>query len=296
MSAARTVSTIALCAVAMAVAGALVGVVTGLSSRTLHIIGLYEVTAGLTLAFAGVTLAHLLRVRRGLVAMACIAALAWLAGHHGSEAWLLRLEQARTISEQGLLLADHALIHDSDDPEELADAALLAETGASGVQGAARLVLKRGLRVQAVAGHVRVLPLPLWAHVLFYALQAALIAIWLGRALGHLADEPICPRCGAWLRRRTIGYVGEDRGRELAVSWRAGERLVPGECEDSATSDRQLLVLEDRCPNGHTEAPGYEVRRRRRLSLTGVRPGPLGRLEARESSAEAPHAVRTPAH
>ncbi len=282
MRAGRLATRLFSAAAAMILAGVAVGLASGLASRTLHVIGLYEVAAGLSLAFIAVACAHLLQIRSrwSLIGLATVTAIAWLVAHHGAEAWLFRWEQVGAIDTHGLLLADHAVLHDSDDPEELTDAALLAETGADGIIGAARLLLQRGLRIQAVAGRVRVVPLPLWAHALFYALQAALIAIWLSRALAHLAEEPVCSRCGAWLRRRRLGYLDEGQALELAQSWRQGDRITPIAETTSPRGSRRVLVLEDRCPEGHSVTPGYEIRRRRRLSLAGRRPGPMGRIPA----------------
>lgn len=267
---------------AMAVVAVVAGLATGLASRALHVIGLYEVAAGLGLGLAAVTLCHLWRIRdrRALAILALVAATSWLFAHHVADAWSFRREQAKSIAGQGLLLADNAVLHDTDDPTALTDAALLAETGAAGVRGAAAVLLRRGLTVHRVLGRSRILPVPLWLHALWYALQAALVGIWIWRALGHLANEPICVRCGAWLRRKKLGYLDEAQALELARQWDRGERLLPAGLANAASTAHPLVVMQDACPLGHSRLPGFELRRRRRLSLTGSVPGPLARLAA----------------
>lgn len=266
--------------VMMAVATAS-GLATGLASQLLHVIGLFEVAAGLGLGLTAVAVAHFwsLRDRRLLALLAATAALAWLASHHATDAWYFRRAQSQVIAENGLLLADHATIHDTNDPLALTDLALLAETGSDGVRGAAVLLLGRGLTVHRVLGRTRVLPLPAWAHALWYAVQAALVALWIGRAMGQLAAEPSCVRCGAWLRRARLGYVDEAQAMVLAEEWTRGERRPPTGLAPSASSKRSLMVLQDSCPAGHSVKPGYELRRRRRLSLARSLPGPLTRLD-----------------
>ena len=267
---------------AMAVVAAICGVISGLASQLLHVIGLYEVAAGLGLGLVSVAVAHIwdLRGRRLLGVLAATAAIAWLFAHHATDAWSFRRAQAQAIATNGLLLADHATIHDTDDPMALTDVALLAETGADGLRGAAALLLSRGLTVHRVLGRTRVLPLPSWAHALWYALQAALVALWVGRALAHLAEEPVCGRCGSRLRRTRLGYADEAQATVLAEQWGRDERMPPTGLAAAASSKRSLMVLQDSCPRGHSAKPGYELRRRRGLSLARSVPGPVTQLEA----------------
>lgn len=258
-----------------ALVAALAGLISGVASRTLYILGLYEVAAGLTLGVVAVAWLHLLRVRdpRLLWVTAAVIGVVWLGCHRGAEAWLFRLEQGRQIGEHGLLLAEEAVLHDQDDPLSLIDASLMAETGADGVRGAAALLLGRGLTVQRVLGVDRVLPAPPWLHALLYAAQALAVTFFVGRALAGMALEPICPVCDAWLRRRRLGGLSEAQGHALAQAWRRGQRPSPPQAVARPGAGEPLLLFEDRCPRGHETGPGWELRRRRRLRFGASAPG-----------------------
>lgn len=263
-------------AVVAALSGCIIGVLSGLAARQLHVLGLWEVAAAWSLALMLVAAGHLLQLRRPgvLTAAALIASLAWLMGHHTADAWAFRNEQIRSVAHGGLLLADDAVLHDTDDPAALVDFSLLGETGASGVIGAARVLLSRGLTVQRFAGVSRIVALPSWLHALFYGLQAAFVAVIVGRALGQLVFEPICSRCGSFLRRKRLGAVDATERDRLAAAWREGIRAVP----ELVKSGGALIATEERCPRGCTHEPGFTLLQRRTIGLSRAHPGAVGSL------------------
>ncbi len=280
--------------------GAALGVVSGVGGRSLFLMGLWPLAAALAGGFALVTFAHLTRERRRLwhLVAAGLLALAWLAADRGSDAVLFHLEQTSEVGRRGLLLADHAVVHDDDDPAALVDASLLAETGAAGWLGAARVQLRVGVPALRVLSVSRVFKVPVWAHALWLALRAALVALVASRALEQLRAEPVCDRCGRSLRRRRLGWLSEDAAREVAETWQKGPsptqpaamgdpvRALP---ELAAQRDARwpVAVLEDRCPAGHTHVAGLELQRARGRGLARRSPGPLARRAAVSSPGEA---------
>ncbi len=284
---------IALLLPSAALCGVFVGVLSGLASRQLHVIGLWELAAAWSLALLGVGAAHLLQVRsrRALLVAAIIAALAWLSGHHGADAWAFRGEQIRAVSGAGLLMADQAVLHDTDDPEALVDFSLMGETGKGGVVGAARVLLRRGLTVHRVGNISRIIPIPSWLHALFYGLQAAFVALVIGRATAQLMTEPVCPRCGVFLRRQPIGWVTADAAKALIGQWAGGRRAAPQPLETPQSSksrpDGALAATRNSCPRGCTTAPGYSLLRRRGMGFSSSAPGTVANLEAVVAEPEA---------
>ncbi len=256
--------------------GTVLGLLTAVASDSLFLLGLWPLAAALAGAFGLVSAAHLLRQRGATVhlAAAALLAMAWVTADRAGEAWLFRLHQIDQVARSGLLLADHAVLHDSDNPDELVDAALLAETGAAGVLGAARVQLRGGVPVLRVLRSTRVIHAPLWGHVLWLALRATLVALVAARALEQLRHDPVCAMCGAWLRREELGWVTETAALGLQSAWRAGERTAP--LHAGVSGDVQ--VLQDRCPHGHSTHAGYELRRPRGRALARRTPGPVARL------------------
>ena len=247
-----------------------------MASDSLFLLGLWPLAAALAGGFGLVSAAHLLRQRSATVhlAAAALLAMAWLSADRTGEAWLFRFHQIDQVAHHRLLLADHAVLHDSNNPEELVDAALLAETGAAGVLGAARVQLRRGVPVLRVLRSTRVIHAPLWGHVVWLALRAALVALVAARALEQLRYDPVCATCGAWLRRKELGWISEAVALRLQSDWRDGERTAPV----ITAASGEVQVLEDGCPNGHSTQPGYALRRPRGRGLARRTPGPIARL------------------
>lgn len=279
----QSLSALALWSIA-AIGGVCVGVVTAVAGDTLFLLGLWPLAAALAGGFGLVATAHLLRQRRlfaHLVATTLFA-LGWLASDRTANAWLFRVHQQQHVAQSGLLLADHAVLHDSDNPDVLIDAALMAETGAGGVIGAARVQLRHGVPVLRVLRSTRVIRTPLWGHVLWLALRAALVALIIARALEQLRADPVCATCGAWLRRQERGVVTAEEAAMLRTAWLQGERRPPEFNHPESTSATLVVepisVLEDSCPNGHSVAPGYELRRPRGRGLARQAPGAIARL------------------
>ena len=272
--------------------GVVVGAITAVASDSLFLVGLWPLAAALAGGFGLVTTAHLLVQRRLIVHLVAVTlfALGWLVCDRTGDAWLFRLHQQQQVAQSGLLLADHAVLTDSDNPDVLIDAALLAETGAGGVLGAARVQFRHGIPVLRVLRSTRVVHAPLWGHVLWLALRAALVALIVARALEQLRADPVCSTCGAWLRRQELGTVTADEASALRDAWRAGERRAPQvrPATSTATSlvHEPITVLEDHCPTGHTTSPGYELRRPRGRGLARRAPGPVARLDPMPASGQ----------
>ncbi|HAN29965.1 MAG TPA: hypothetical protein DCQ06_00070, partial [Myxococcales bacterium] len=136
--------------------GAFVGLLTGVAGQSLLLIGLWPLAAGVGLGFCLTALSHLLCIqnRHLHLGLATFSVLMWCGVDRGADGALLWLNQRAAIAQSGLVLADHAVVHGSDDPSALTDAALLADTGASGVRGAMRVALRSGVPVLR-AGHVQ---------------------------------------------------------------------------------------------------------------------------------------------
>ncbi|GEM_PF-3144329 len=268
--------------------GAFIGVLTGLAGRQFYVIGLWELAAGWMLAFSTVAVCHLLGLRPGRVAVviAALSAIAWLTAHHGADAWAFRSEQVHLVAERGLLLADQAVLRDTDDPGKLVDLSLLGESGRGGVLGAARVLLGRGLAVHRALGISRVLPMPGWLHAIIYGLQAALVAFVVGRGLGRLADAPSCDRCGAFLRQQRLGGVASDDVETIQRRWSEGQAWLP-ELVDRRDASMALLLTRDVCPRGCSVQPGYSLLRPRRIGLSAQSPGLVRRLPARTAELQA---------
>ena len=261
--------------------GLTVGAITGAAGRSLYVVGLYEVAAALFTSFLVVAWLHYLRLRTPalLAAVAIIVATSWLVMHVSTDAWLFRIDQVTNVAENELLLTEHAIAHDSANADTLVDASLLSETGAAGVQGAARLLLGRGLVVHRVGDQHRILAVPRWLHALARALLAAMVALWCHRALQTMSNEPVCQKCDQWLRRRPLGYIDEASAKMVTALWASGDRNAPSDTIETSNAMHRHLVLEDRCPLGHSKTPGYALLRQRSHRWGRQRPGPIARIE-----------------
>lgn len=242
----------------------------------MFLLGLWPLAAALAAGFMLVSTAHFTGERRSAahLAAALTVALAWLGADRAASAWLFHQHQQRVVASEGLLLADHAVITDSDNPDTLIDAALMAETGAGGVVGAARVQMRSGITVMRVLGDTRVIRAPLWAVVVWLGLRAAIVALLVARAFEQLRGEPVCAVCKQWLRRERMGWLDPVTFDDLKDDWLTGKRSSP----EVQQQPGQLLVFRDTCPTGHSVAPGFEIRRARGRGLGRSRPGTLAAL------------------
>ncbi len=272
------VSRSSLAALLAALIASLVGVCTALVGATVGLLGLSEFVAAAILSVSLVALCHVLGLRqpRVLTAIAVVAAVAWLVGHLGAEAWLLRWALIAQAEQGELLLAEEMVVRGAEGASDLVDLELVGRTGHGGFGGALILLYERGITVFSLRTDARVLPVPETVHAVYHAARGALVALLLRRALLHMAVEPTCARCGRALRRRRLGRVGEAERERLIAAWQVGERTTADEYDDRA----DLVLWEDRCPAGHSASPGLELSRRRRVGLSSAQPGPIARLEA----------------
>jgi hypothetical protein len=187
---------------AVAVVGALlVGAITATGAVALHVIGLYEVVAAAALAMLLSMVTHSLGrpLGSGGVAIALVAAVAWLLVDEVVSASIWRLLELRRVAARGLELADALVVSGADGPGALVDASLLADTGRDGWQGAWLLRFEAGVRVSGALERVRVLAAPPWVHGVFLGARAAIVAFWIRRALSRLDGEPVCSTCGRFV-------------------------------------------------------------------------------------------------
>lgn len=256
------------------VCGVLVGVMTGLAGRQLYVIGLWELCAAWMLSFACVSVCHVfvLRDRTLLLMCAIVAAVAWLFGFHAADAWSFRREQVALVAERGLLLADQAVLRDTADPRKLVDMSLLGETGLSGVRGAARMLLQRGLTIHRALAISHIIKLPVAIHAVFYGIQAAAVAIVLGRSVATLAQQPVCAVCATWLRREKLGYVRPEIADHARHSWLLGD-LVRPPVTAKADSPNDLTLTDDSCPRGCSVTHGMSILRRAVVGFSARKPG-----------------------
>lgn len=277
--------------VATWLAAALMGAATALAGRIVHLLGLYEVAATLVLSVVAVTVHHLCRAVPGgaRYALAALAAATWIGCHLWVDAWSFRREQGEAVVQEAALLARDFVVAGAGTPLELVDAGLRAETGQDGVRGALLVQAKAGLEVQRTFGATRVWPMPRWGWALARALQAALVALGIARALKHLATEPRCDRCGRYLDRRVLGRLDDCVLPALQQAWQSGRREVP-----EPTAQGQLWLWQDTCPAGHTAAPGYAIIRPRQRRWSMNAPGPLAQLKAVSTAPPTASALSTP--
>ena len=262
-----------------ATGGVVVGVMCGLAGRSAFIVGLWPLAAAAALGFMLVTVSHRLTIASSHVhlVVATVSVLTWCAAERGADGAMLWLQQRASVARDGLVLADHAVIHDSDDPGELVDAALLADTGARGVLGAMRISLRSGVPVVR-AGHVqRIIRAPRWVVAFWVASRCGFVLWLILSALHSLREEPRCSICGQWMRRGSLGWISDaevaqfDRHRSLAEGTFASEQ----------SSSQVVEVLEYTCPNGHTTSPGHELRRAAGRRLGRGRAGIIQRWAAK---------------
>jgi hypothetical protein len=260
--------------VACCLAGVVVGAMTGFAGRQLYVIGLWELCGAWMLSFVCVTTCHLLTLRhRGLLlACAIVAAIAWLLGFHAADAWSFRREQIVLVAARGLLLADQAVLRDTADPRQLVDLSLLGETGLSGLRGAARVLLQRGLTVHRALGVSHIVKLSVEIHAAFYGLQAAVVALILGRSAMTLAEQPVCARCATWLRREQLGFARPEIADHARDAWLLGERVQPPVTVKAASAD-DMALTRDSCPRGCSGEPGMSILRRASVGLSARKPG-----------------------
>lgn len=168
--------------------------------------GLYEVVAALTLAIAVVAICHALNFapRIGFAALAVAVAIAWLGAHRVASAYGFRQQQAQAIAQEAELLTEDFLISGAQSPLDLVDAGFMAETGTTGVRAALLIELRAGFVVHRALQATRVVPLPLWAHALALAVEAAFVAFIVRRALGNPLAEPMCPVCAAFCAAKCL--------------------------------------------------------------------------------------------
>lgn len=269
--------------------GALLGALAALAAETLGLIGLYEIAIGLAGGFALVVAAQLLDLRARmlhLVLAGCLAT-ASLASQVGVDAWLLYQGLVRDVTDNGLLLADDAIVRGDDDPAALVDDSLRVDTGAGGVRGAARLRLSGGLPVLRVGGQVRSLRMPSWLHALIRGALAAWIAVLCARALANWRAEPRCTRCGGALDRERALGVDDAEALAIAQHWAALDPRTlardeapplpaPGFQDRGANAPVELV--RERCPAPCAQVVGWELRRARSRGLRARSPGPIARL------------------
>jgi hypothetical protein len=263
------------------VIGATAGMLSGLGGQQLYVIGLYEVAAGAVGAYVLVALAHASASRQQGVhlALAAAFALSWLAADVVVDAALSRQQWITDVADAGLMLADSAVLRGDDDPAGLVDESLLADTGAKGWRGATRLRIKRGFVVVRAGAMTRVVTTPPWLHVLLMGLRAGIVALIVARALAHLRAEPLCAQCGRAMQRRQVGRIDRSAADALAAHWKTGDRTAPLRSEDDVAAG-PFIVLEDRCPAGCTQLPGWELRRLRGRGLGRATPGVFAALPA----------------
>jgi hypothetical protein len=265
-------------------AALLIGIVTGFAGRIVHVIGLYEVFAALTISVVAVAMHHALQHRPGpgRFVVAILTTLGWMAAHQWTDAWAFRQEQGQIVAQQTDLLAEDFVVSGADTPLQLVDLGLQADTGIGGVRGALLAQMRAGLVVQRAFGAARVLPLPRWGFALALACQVAFVALVLARALANLAQEPVCATCGRFLRRQKLGSVGCHEVARLAQAWSEGERAMPqltGAGHNvTATGPGAATIYADTCPSGHSLQPGFAAVRVRGRQLATSAPGPLAAL------------------
>lgn len=269
--------------------GLVLGALAALASETLGLLGLYEIAIGLVGGFALVIAAQLLDLRRPalhLVLAGCVAT-GSLASQVGVDAWLLYQSLVRDVADNGLLLADEAILRGDDDPAALVDDSLRVDTGVGGVRGAARLRLASGLPVLRVGGQVRALRMPVWLHALLRGALAAWIAVLCARALANWRAEPRCPTCDGPLDRRRVLGLNEADADAVVEHWRelqaagatsGAELPLPASGPQDAGAAAAVELLEERCPSPCARVTGWELRRARGRSLRARTPGPMARL------------------
>ena len=269
-----TIRAVVIAALASSTLALLVGALTGLAGRQLYVIGLWELFAGWALSFSSVSLCHLLLVRSSAahVGIAVVVGFGWLGGFHIADAWGFWHEQVALVADRGLLLADQAVLRDTGDPSQLVDFSLLGETGATGLLGASKLLLQRGLTVHRALGVSHIVAIPPLAHAAVYGAQAALVALLVGRSLQSLLSIPTCARCGSWMRQQLRGHVPAELADHARQAWLLGDPVRPDVFE-IARSGSDLLLTEDHCPRGCSATPGWTLARRRGLSLSARKPG-----------------------
>lgn len=252
------------------------GVATALAGRIIHLAGLYETAAALTLGALAVTICHALALgpRRVAILLAGSVACAWLAAHETTDAWATWADQARWLREQPMTLAQDLAVAEVDQPAQLIDLGLRAETGRAGLVGAWLMQNKRGPVVARTLGVQRALPGGLFLVALALAVRGTLVGWGAWRALRRLALEPRCPRCGRYLRRSEIGRVGEAEMQCLAQAWSAGLAQTPDTRDDRGP----YRIFSDDCPRGHLARPGLCAVRLRRRGWSEASPGTVAEL------------------
>lgn len=237
------------------------GAVLALASRQLDLFGLYDVAAALSLGSGLVAACHLAQRRPGRVglALAAVAAVIEVATFQAVGADAFAREQARWISSHPELEVQDLAVAGVDSAAELVDAGLRIETGHDGLAGAWLAQWKAGIVVHRGGGTLRVLPAPHWLRALVLGAELSLMILLIWRALRHLDGEPQCPRCRRFMSRREVARVDLAQATHLAQAWQDGQRPPV----HSTAGAHVAVVMEDRCPLGHTAVPG--------LALVGVR-------------------------
>lgn len=266
-------------------ASATFGAGCGFGGRAVLVVGLYESAAGVVLGAAAAMVCHALRLRPAKAAwpVAALAAAAWLCGWQSADAWAFRQEQAQWLLAQPMQMAQDMAVAGADSPLQLVDAGLRAETGRDGWLGAWLAQFKAGVWVVRTAGMQRAVAMPASGHAAWLGLQAAFVALMIQRALRHQAAQPVCLRCGRYLRRRRLAWVAEPEVDRIKAAWQQGNSGTPFQPAPATAARAELLA--DTCPHRCEGA--------NQLALVGLRgrqfsariPGELARFDLAQADA-----------
>ncbi len=263
-----------------------IGAATGLSGRFVTLVGLYPVAAALSLSVLSVAVLHLWTLRPGWERFPLAFALAagWWLGYRAADAWAFRQEQAREVDAASGLLVEDFVVSGAQNPMDLVDLGLQADTGAPGLRGALLAQWRGGYVIQrAPGGFCRVLPTSTPVSALLAGLEIAFVMLMVARSLAHLRQEPVCARCGAFLRRQGVGHADSAEIAALLEEWQQASARPP-----RVVTQGVALVYRETCPHGHSVEPGWSIVRLRRMKWTPSVPGPIAR--------RAPTTAVTPLH
>ncbi len=254
----------------------------GWAGRALLLIGLYDVATVLLLGAVLVALLHLLRwpAKSAVLPVAVVAVAAAMASRHITDAWAMYREQVRLLVEAPDFALEGMAVAGVGDASLLVDSGLQAETGYGGWAGAWLVQAKAGLVIWRSGQLQRVVPLPLWAQALVWAIETAWVTLLVWRALRHLQSEPRCAICGRLARRAVLGRLDAQGAAAVATAWQRGERPdLP-----AALGPCVAVVYADTCPADHTASAGLSMVSVRRRSWSGRVPGPWASLAAVDRS------------